>query len=304
MKKDAKIGLGIILCAVLLSALLVGKALQKRDVRPVKIPDAVEVAKDATKPAEAEDGASEGGSAMDRLTSDAAADRDAEGGAAAGEDDEGSLADSGGAESPGGTASEAPLLAGNVPDEGASPAGSEDTGAPAGDRATGTGGAADAGGEDEAIGGWAPATGGTGAPSADAPAAPAAPAAGSDFRYTVQAGDSAWKLAKRFYGDGRQYRRIVKANPAVKFASLKVGTELTIPGRAGGSSASAPSARAEEAAAPAGVRVHRVRAGDSPYKLARKYLGSGMRYQEILDLNPGVDPNRLKIGQKLKIPAR
>lgn len=30
--------------------------------------------------------------------------------------------------------------------------------------------------------------------------------------YTVQAGDSLWKISQKFYGDGNQWRRIYEAN--------------------------------------------------------------------------------------------
>jgi LysM repeat protein len=44
--------------------------------------------------------------------------------------------------------------------------------------------------------------------------------------------------------------------------------------------------------------------GDSLYKIAEKYLGSGSRYEEIRTLNPGIDPLNLKVGQEIKIPPR
>ncbi len=295
MKKDAKIGLGIILVAVLLSALLIGKALQKRDVRDVKIPDAAGPAEGGGEAVDTADSTAGGGGAMDRLTTGTGSEDSADDSAADEESAGGSLAEAGGASSSG--ADEWPLSAPSGP-----PSLTESS---KGSPAAGSGiESAKTGAEDETVGGWAgPSGASTPAPAATPTATPAAaPAAGSDFPYTVQANDSAWKLAKRFYGSGKHYLKIVKANPGVNFDRLKVGTKLTIPGRAAGPVSTSPAAA--PAAAPAGVRVHTVVRGDSPYKLAKKYLGAGMRYTEILDLNPGIDPNRLKIGQKLNIPAR
>jgi nucleoid-associated protein YgaU len=49
------------------------------------------------------------------------------------------------------------------------------------------------------------------APSAPVPAGDA-PAAGAPRTYTVVAGDSLSKIAKRFYGDANQWKRIFEAN--------------------------------------------------------------------------------------------
>lgn len=47
-----------------------------------------------------------------------------------------------------------------------------------------------------------------------------------------------------------------------------------------------------------------VQENDSLWKIAEKELGNGMRYKDILELNPGVtEKQALKIGMKLKIPS-
>ena len=50
--------------------------------------------------------------------------------------------------------------------------------------------------------------------------------------YTVQKGDTLWNIAKKYYGDGKQWRTILSANSSkVKNPkSLRVGTVLVIPG--------------------------------------------------------------------------
>jgi LysM repeat protein len=47
-------------------------------------------------------------------------------------------------------------------------------------------------------------------------------------------------------------------------------------------------------------KEHTVAKGDSFYTLGRKY---GVGYMAIVEANPGVDPTKLKIGQKVKIPS-
>jgi LysM repeat protein len=47
------------------------------------------------------------------------------------------------------------------------------------------------------------------------------------------------------------------------------------------------------------TRYHEVRNGDYPQKLARHY---GIPLKDILAANPRVDPRRIKIGTRLKLP--
>ena len=47
--------------------------------------------------------------------------------------------------------------------------------------------------------------------------------------YTVQKGDTLFKIAKEHYGDGKQWSRIVAANPGLSPASLKAGQKLNLP---------------------------------------------------------------------------
>ncbi len=345
MKKDAKIGLAIILGAVLLSALLIGKALQRQEKRSLEIPDAIEQVDGTPKPSEASEGLSAGEGVAERGSSGSASsaiDRlvAGEGGsdlppAAPVEDsgtpsavtEDGALAEAGSrstvpAPSAGG-GSAAFGLAGNVGGEtGGSIAGTQSPAAgsseaeppevPVEETPTESAPApaeAGAGSSGEGPGVDEPRPAENVTPPATPAVGPAvsetAPAAGSAFAYTVQEGDSAWKLAKRFYGNGLQYPRIKKANPGVNFDNLKVGTKLTIPERRG--SGASPSATAPAQGAPVATgtgRVHTVAPGDRLYVIAAEYLGSGMRYREIVALNPGLDPRNLKVGQKIKIPAR
>jgi nucleoid-associated protein YgaU len=52
----------------------------------------------------------------------------------------------------------------------------------------------------------------TGGSSSTAKPAPQSPAATSARTYTVQPGDSLWKIAKQFYGKGSAWPRIHEAN--------------------------------------------------------------------------------------------
>ena len=50
----------------------------------------------------------------------------------------------------------------------------------------------------------------------------------------------------------------------------------------------------------AGLTEHTIAKGESFYTLGKKY---NVGYKSIVDANPGVNPNRLKIGDKVKIPG-
>ena len=62
--------------------------------------------------------------------------------------------------------------------------------------------------------------------------------------------------------------------------------------------AAAPKASSGKSATPAGPGEYVVAKGDNLGSIAKK---SGISLKAIQDLNPGVNPNRLQIGQKLKV---
>lgn len=48
--------------------------------------------------------------------------------------------------------------------------------------------------------------------------------------YTIVRGDNLWNIAKRFYGSGSEYKKIVSANPQIKNPNLIYpGQKITIP---------------------------------------------------------------------------
>jgi cell wall-associated NlpC family hydrolase len=53
-----------------------------------------------------------------------------------------------------------------------------------------------------------------------------------------------------------------------------------------------------------GCFTHVVKEGDTLWALASRHLGSGYRWPEIQALNGGIDPRKLRIGMKLKVPER
>ncbi|MEU7999860.1 LysM domain-containing protein [Catellatospora sp. NPDC049111] len=65
-------------------------------------------------------------------------------------------------------------------------------------------------------------------PAAPAAATPKAPAA-AERTYKVKSGDTLWDIAAQYYGDGRQYMKIAKANNIANPNLINVGVVLKIP---------------------------------------------------------------------------
>ena len=113
-------------------------------------------------------------------------------------------------------------------------------------------------------------------------------------QHVVKAGDDLWSLAERYYGDGRDWRKIAAANPKVLTGGpdrLQVGWRLKIPDL-------------DEGIPEAGRRIVTVRRGDSLSSIAERELGARARWKEIFHVNRAQlsDPDEIAVGMKLVIP--
>ena len=66
------------------------------------------------------------------------------------------------------------------------------------------------------------------APADDITPSRATPSAGSKT-YVVKKGDTLWAIAQRTYGDGKQYHKIVAANPNIKGDRVFAGQKIVLP---------------------------------------------------------------------------
>jgi nucleoid-associated protein YgaU len=84
-----------------------------------------------------------------------------------------------------------------------------------------------------------------------------------------------------------------------------VGTEAVAPPAAPQNGSPATPAKSDPPApkAPPAVTEYTVKSGDTLEGIARAQLGDGQKWHAIVDLNPGLDPKALKVGQKIKLPA-
>jgi len=153
-------------------------------------------------------------------------------------------------------------------------------------------------------------------PPPQPPARPPARPEGTT-EYVVRKGDSLIGIASRLLGSKNRWTEIRDLNQGVDPRRLSVGMKLAIPasgaGRAAAPAKSAVPARRPEAA-PASPRskpssrdaggTYVVRKGDTLQSIAERLLGSDDRWREIVAANPGVDPKRLAVGRKLRMPGR
>lgn len=99
-------------------------------------------------------------------------------------------------------------------------------------------------------------------------------------QYRVQFGDTIYEIANRFNTTVQEIRAI---NPQINPYRLYVGQVICIP---------TTSTRCSG-------RYYRVRPGDSINEIANRF---NVSVNEIIRANPGIDPNRLRIGETICIP--
>ena len=127
----------------------------------------------------------------------------------------------------------------------------------------------------------------------------------STVSYTVGRGDTLWKIAEKFYGDGSYWQKIFAENAAVIGSDpnrIYVGQILTIYLNQGdGSVMTAMPAEGME-----GIEgnYYIVQEGDTLWKIALKIYNRGWRWRRIYEANVNSipDPQNIYVGQVLLIP--
>lgn len=149
--------------------------------------------------------------------------------------------------------------------------------------------------------------------------------------YTIAAGDSATKIAAKFYGDGKHWRKLAEFNPGVigKDGEVRAGQSVRIPtaevllGKAapkgkdvtkaadtklakGDVKAEKKGAEKKLPEAPKPTKTYVVQKGDSLGTIAQKTLGSSKKMGELIAANTDVisDEDNVPAGTVLKIPAK
>jgi LysM repeat protein len=125
--------------------------------------------------------------------------------------------------------------------------------------------------------------------------------------YVVVKGDTLSSIASKKAGSVRFVKLLEEINPGLSAARLQIGQKIQLPmaseiANAGGK----PSVgkKAEEPSGSGALRTHEIASGDTFEDLAARLLGDAKRQNEIKKLNPTLDPTKLRIGQKILLPAK
>ena len=149
--------------------------------------------------------------------------------------------------------------------------------------------------------------------------------------HSVQAGESLYQIAAKYYGNGNLWRDLVKYNSMDKTGTVRTGMRIKVPskdtllGRAVANTLPTsidpgiklikppapqftPKASLPKAAPgkPGKIELasYIIKRGDTLGEISQRTLGTSKRWQEIVDLNNLDDEDNLTPGAVLKIPAR
>lgn len=116
--------------------------------------------------------------------------------------------------------------------------------------------------------------------------------------YTIQSGDTLWKIAKKYYGNGENWRKIFEDNANVISNPNKifVGQVIVIKILYSDITTTAITAISGN--------TYAVQSGDTLWKIAKKVYGKGWSWRKIYDANQSIisNPDNIRVGQVLVIP--
>jgi len=111
----------------------------------------------------------------------------------------------------------------------------------------------------------------------------------------VRPGESLWRIARRYLGDGARWQELLALNPSLAAHpdSLAAGSTVIVP--------AAAASKTVHGSPP----VITVQAGDTLWALARVHLGRGSDWPRLARANPQIsDYLRLQIGSQLQLPPQ
>lgn len=112
--------------------------------------------------------------------------------------------------------------------------------------------------------------------------------------YKVEAGDTMSSIARRHK---MSYSQLVKLNKLTDPSKIRIGQELVVRGGASTTVSAKQKTTAHAPSAPQSDK-HTVKRGETFYAIARSHQ---LSVGKLKELNPGVDTNRIIVGQPLKV---
>ncbi len=117
--------------------------------------------------------------------------------------------------------------------------------------------------------------------------------------HTVAKGESLWKIAQNYYGDGYKWVEIAKANNIKNADAIEVGQKLTLPDLKGNSVKQESKENQKETISGATYQVVK---NDSLWSIAVRAYGDGYKWVEIARENKLTNPNMIYTGNVLVLP--
>ena len=131
-------------------------------------------------------------------------------------------------------------------------------------------------------------------PAVETTGVAAATPGGADT-YTVKKGESYYIIAKKMLGSSSRWREIERLN-SIPAEELRAGAVIKLPAKADAGGASGTPGAA------GGGKTHVVAKGETLGDISKVYFGTTTKWKQIVEANPGVRPENLKVGQSLVIP--
>ncbi len=115
--------------------------------------------------------------------------------------------------------------------------------------------------------------------------------------YEVKTGDSLWKIAENYYGDGFKWIDIATENKLSNASQIEVGQKLTIP-ELGKEEVAGANTETDSIQG----NTYTVQKGDSLWDIAVRSYGDGYKWVEIAKINKLTNPDLIHSGNILTIP--
>jgi LysM repeat protein len=115
--------------------------------------------------------------------------------------------------------------------------------------------------------------------------------------HVVKSGDNLYRIAKNY---GISVKQLEQANPQVSANSLRIGAKLVIPDKKGSTASTTAQSSSLSPQASSAAGTYEVKSGDNLSKIAR---AQGTTVAALQAANPGLNPTKMAIGQKIQIPG-
>ena len=121
--------------------------------------------------------------------------------------------------------------------------------------------------------------------------------------YLIQPGDTLWKIAVKYFGDGNQWRKILEDNKATITDPNRIYVGQIIIINVGNTTEAADVASTSNDSKIVDG-IYTVESGDTMWKISKKIYGTGILWRRLFDANKESikDASKIYVGQTIKVP--